>query len=417
MRGLILLFTVAYVLSQAFDAVLRWGLNLFGAAALIYLRDYSLILVVLLGCYLLMHERRNIARTFWVLWALALGGCVSLLSGIHVPQMLFGIKVWLPFVAGFVLVETGLLGSLHRPRAWAALWLVCCAGVLINYFYRYPWTALMIQLGNVTVTGQRSATDMGVARLAGFSRANFDAAMLVLILYIYLLFSLKGAFTRALLTLVSGAVIALTTTKGAAAAFVLVLVLSPAVGMIRGPGSRLKAPLIGCLMLVALAGMLLPVLAAQYPLPPLRPHTLSNWMLASFVDRATNTWPQALALIGDWQWITGRGIGGIGAAQQVWEAGRANPADNMFIYLYVTAGLFGAALYLFYAFASCKLLLHRQMHRVMFLGLAAMFAYGMTVNIIESAVAAMALGALAGVLSAPALQGATEESVQRLVPV
>lgn len=414
---MILFFTVAYVLSQAFDAVLRWVLNLGGAAALIYLRDYSLILVVVFGCYLLMQQRRNIARTFWVMWALALGGCVSLLSGIHVPQMLFGIKIWLPFVAGFVLVETGLLSSLHRPRAWAALWLVSCLGVLINYFYRYPWTALMIQLGDVTVTGQRGATAMGIARLAGFSRANYDVAILVLMLYIYLLFCFKGWFTRVALTGVSGVVIALTTTKGAAGAFVVAVLLAPVLGLIRKPGSRLKAPLIGCLMLMALIGMVLPLLVAQFPLPRLRPHTLSNWLLASFVDRATNTWPNALALINDWQWVTGRGLGGIGAAQQVWEPGRANPADNLFVYLYVTAGLFGAALYLFYAFGSCKLMLHRPMHRVMFLGLMALFVYGLTVNIVESAVAAMALGALAGVLSAPSLQSVTEQSARQLVPI
>jgi hypothetical protein len=409
---------VAYVLSQAFDAVLRWLLNLAGAAAVIYLRDYSLIVVVLFGLYLLMRERRNIARTFWVLWALALSGCISLLSGIPVPQMLFGLKIWLPFVTGFVLVETGLLPALHRPRAWALLWGVTCLGVLVNYVYRYPWAALMIQLGDVTVTGQRGATTFGVARLAGFTRANYDAAILVLMLYIYLLFCFKSRLVRALLTLVSGVVIALTTTKGAAGAFLLTVLLVPVVGAIRRPGSRLKLPLVGALMLLALIGMLVPLVISQVALPSLRPHTLGNWLLASFVDRASNTWPQALALISNWQWLTGRGIGGIGAAQQVWEAARFNPADNLFIYLYVTAGLAGAALYLFYAFGSCKLALHRPMHRMMFVGLAALFAYGLTVNIVESAAAAMALGALAGALSAPALQRVSEaESVQRLVPV
>jgi len=412
-----LFFTVVYVLSEAFDALLRWMLSLVGAAALIYLRDYSLILVVVFGCALLMHERRNIARTFWVLWLLGLGGCVSLLGGMHLPQMLFGIKIWLPFVTGFVLVETGLTARLHRPRAWAALWAACCLGVLVNYFYRYPWTALMLQIGNVTVTGQRGATAMGIARLAGFSRANYDVAIMVLILYIYLLFSFKGRVLRTGLTIVSGVVIALTTTKGAAGAFVIAVLLAPAVGMVRKPGSRLKAPLIACLLLIALIGVLLPVLTSQLLLPRLRPHTLSNWLLASFVDRATTTWPQAWSLLHGWQWLTGRGVGGIGAAQQVWEAGLANPADNLFIYLYVTAGLFGAALYLFYAFCSCKLQLHRPMHRMMFLGLVALFSYGLTVNLIESAVAAMSLGVLAGVLSAPILQGEREQDVRALVPV
>lgn len=402
MRGLIILFTIGYVLSQAFDAVLRWVLNMGGAAPVIYLRDYSLIFVVIFGCYLLMSERRDVARTFWVLWAVALSGCVALFAGIKVPQMLFGIKVWLPFITGFLLVETGVVSMLNKPRAWALLWLVSCLGVFINYFYKYPWAALLIQVGDVTVKGERGATADGIARLSGFTRANYDAATLILMLYIYLLVALKGRFTRLVLIVFSGAAIALTTTKGATGAFLATLLLAPMLNSIHRPHSSMKGALITGLIVVAALGMVFPLIASQIQFATFREHTLGFWLFSSFIDRATNTWPHALSLLQDWQWITGRGVGGIGAAQDVFEPARANPADSLFIYLYVTAGIFGAALYLFYAFASTKLALHQPTHRSLYMALFAFFAYGITVNMVENAVAAMVLGALTSVLSAPA---------------
>jgi hypothetical protein len=404
MRTLILLLSIGYLLSQAFDAVLRWMLNLGGAEPLIYLRDYSLILVIIFGCYLLMRENRSITRLFCVLWTLALSACIALFAGVKLPQVLFGLKVWLPFVTGFLLVETGLLPALNRPRAWALLWAVTCIGVGINYFYRYPWTATLIQVGDVTVTGERGATAMGIARLSGFTRANFDAATLVLLLYIYLLLQTRNTVARILLTLLSGLVIALTTTKGALSAFLTTLLLAPALSLVRRSHSGLSHALCAAMVVMALVGLVFPLVSVEFPFPRLQPGSVGFWLFASFVDRATNTWPHAWSLISDWQLITGRGLGGIGAAQEMFERGRANPADNMFVYFYVTAGLFGAALYLFYAFASFRLELQERHQRLAYLLLFAFFAYGLTVNMIENAPAAMVLGGLTCVLLSPVRQ-------------
>jgi hypothetical protein len=399
MKRIALTLVVLYALSEAFDSAVRWILDLAGAGAMIYLRDGGLLLASLLFCGLLVRERRDIVRTFWLLAGLALSACVSLCSGLGVLQTLFGLKVWAPFVCGFLLVETGAARELNVPKAWFALWLMLCAGIFLNYFYRYPWIGLTVDVGDLAISANREWNAMGVRRLSGFSRTSYDGAIIILLLYIYLVVVLKRSVTRIAVILVSGAAIALTTAKGAAAAFLATVLLLPVLTLVRTAAPRLKGLLIGGLIALAAVGAVVPLLSLQMPLPRLREGTPEAWLFASLMARAWDTWPRALGLVSQWQLVTGRGIGGIGAAQAIFEPGRFNPADNLFIYLYVTAGALGAMLYALCACASSRLQFDQPAHRAGFLVLISLFAYGLTVNIIESAVFALVLGGLLSMLT------------------
>lgn len=393
LRPTVSLLLVAYVLSQAFDSVLRWVLNLVGLDPLIYLRDAGLALAILLCGLVLVHERRDLMQLFGWLWWLGAGVCISLYSGLSAPQILFGLKVWLPLFAGFLLLAAGALPALHRPRAWATLWAIVCTGVLVNFVYRYPWTGLAVQVGDVDVSANREWTAGGVQRLSGFSRSSYDAAILILVLYVYLIVSLGSRWVRLGLIAVSGLAIALTTSKGAMGAFLGTLLLLPFLGAGRRHRFLVYAPLT-----LAVLAAALPWMASYVPFAHLRPGSTEYWLLASFMTRLLYTWPDALGLLSGWQWLTGRGIGGIGVAQTYFEPVLANPADNLFVYLYVTAGAAGLAFYAYCATAARKLDLTLPVHRMAYLLLCCAFAYGLTVNLIESALFALAFGAGAAFL-------------------
>ncbi|HEV3063619.1 MAG TPA: hypothetical protein VGY48_35600, partial [Vicinamibacterales bacterium] len=122
---------------------------------------------------------------------------------------------------------------------------------------------------------------------------------------------------------------------------------------------------------------------------------------ASMIDRTTTMWPNAFALIaGDHnglEWALGRGLGGIGSAQTIFEPLDTNTADNMFVFLYVT---FGASCIVFgFAIFSRFRAVHRENGErfLLFFALAAcILTLGLATNVIESIVPAIALGILAG---------------------
>jgi hypothetical protein len=400
MQTLACSLVAAFVVLHALDSMFRWAFELVGFGAAIYVRDYLLVLAILLTFLGHGARTRDIRRSVWMFWTFAVLVCISFLSELKLLQVLFGIKVWLPVMAGFLLVDSGMVRSLHKPLPWGLLWALLCIGVFLNYFYRFPWIGLTLQVGDLAVTGNREWTAYGVPRLSGFSRSSYDCAMAILVLYAYLVIVSRGLLMKLLIILVSAAAIALTTAKGAAGAFLIAVLLSPLLGLIKSPASLWRPICWFALFSLGLVGLLAPLASFQIPFPQLATGSVEQWLFASMLSRAWETWPQALDLLSGSQLLTGRGLGGIGAAQYIFEIGRENPADNMFVYLYVTGGLIGAGFFVYLLWASRKLALHTQQGRVAFLTLLAVFGYGITANLIENAIVALSLGLVTAWLTA-----------------
>jgi hypothetical protein len=393
--------TIMYVGSQAFDSVIRWVLNMVHADSAIYLRDVDLIGVIVLCLLLIIQSGRDVTRTVLLFVVFAGLCCVSLCSGLGAAQTLFGIKIWLPFIAGALLVESGVARHLDLPRLWSIVWLAVCAGILANYFFTYPWSGLLVDVGDVAISANREWTAGGIRRLSGFSRSSFDGAVIVLLLFTYLLIRWQGGLSRICLVGISAVAIALTTAKGAVAALLFSLALAPLLRLVRSSSSALKWPLLGSLLLVSAMGLLVPLLSEQFPFPRLQPGSVSNWVFASFVERAETTWPRAFDLLSSqWQWVTGRGLGGIGVSQLRFERNVYSPADNFFLYLFITAGSFGALFYAFLSLATVRLQLQISHHRMAFLFVCSCIVYGLTTNLVEIASFLMALGAVSSFLAA-----------------
>jgi hypothetical protein len=395
MRNTIAVLAAAYIASQAFDSVLRWLLNMVHAAAVIYLRDVDLIVIVFLCCYLIVREGRSVTRSVFLFSGTAVLVCVSLYSELNVAQTLFGVKVWLPVLAGFLLFEADIVPAMDWHRTWWLVWLALCCGVFLNYFVQYPWSGLNVDVGDASISANREWAAGGVRRLSGFSRTSFDAAAIILLLHIYLICLPRRIVSSLFLILLSGAAIALTTSKGAAVAFLATVVVLPLFHYARAATSSTKYLLYGGLIVLAVIGLAVPLMSEQIQFPRLQVGTPEFWLFSSFVDRAWVTWPRSFALLTEgWQWFVGRGVGGIGAAQNLFEPSVYTPGDNFFIYLYVTAGAFGAALYAYLALSVLKLSFGQVPHRAAYLLVLAVFAYGLTINLVESATFAISLGAV-----------------------
>ena len=395
MRQTLALLGGVYVASHAFDSVIRWLLNMVHAAALIYLRDLDLIVIAFLCCYLVVSERRTVTRSVLLILSVAVFVCVSLYSELNVAQTLFGVKVWLPVLVGFLLVEADVLPSMDWRKTWWLVWCALCCGVFVNHFVEYPWSGLNVDVGDASISANREWAAGGIRRLSGLSRTSYDAAAAILIMFIYLASARMRLISRVLLVICSGAAIVLTTSKGAVAAFLAAVGAMPFVYYAASARSAAKFLLCSGVIAVAVIGLAVPIMSEQIQFPRLTVGTPEFWLFSSFVDRAWVTWPRSFSLLTEgWQWLAGRGVGGIGAAQNLFEPSVYTPGDNLFIYLYVTAGAFGVALYAYLALSVAKLSFDRAPHRAAFLLVLAIFTYGLTVNLIESATFALALGAV-----------------------
>ncbi|HEY6882178.1 MAG TPA: hypothetical protein VI299_29310 [Polyangiales bacterium] len=400
MYGLIALLGAYYLVSQGFDSTLRWAFDLVKAAPLIYARDGAMIIAIVLGFVDVVANRRDALLSFGLLTFILVGAVIGGASGLPLQQVLFGIKVWLPLLLGMAMASEGVAELLDRPRVWGAIWALLVVGILLNLFVKYPWTGMTMQVGDTQVEANREWDTGGFSRVSGFSRTSFDAAICVILLGFYLVLRSPSLLVRAVVWLLTGASVVLTTTKGAVGAW---LVATPILPLILGvkplDTQRFRRTLaFSAVTVLALFAALTPLISTQMQWGVLEEGTVEFFLFASFGDRITNTWPSAFKLLDAWQFVTGRGVGGIGAAQTYFELDTFCPADSFFVYVYVTAGLVGAALYFAMLAGMWQLNLSRFAGRLTYCILLFVFVYGLTVNVVESAVALMAVGAAAAQL-------------------
>jgi hypothetical protein len=405
MYGLMALLGAFYLVSQGFDSTLRWVLDLVKAAPVIYLRDGAMIIAIVLGFVDVVANRRDALLPFGLLTFILVGAIIGGASELPLQQVVFGIKVWLPLLLGVALMTDGVAELFDRPRVWGWIWALLVFGIVLNLFVKYPWTGMTMQVGDTQVEANREWDTNGFSRVSGFSRTSFDAAICILLLGFYLMLRSQRLWARALIWLFTGAAVILTTTKGAIGAW---LVATPILPIVLGASSNplvyeqqraRRALAYSAVTVLALIAALTPLISTQMTWGILEEGTVEFMLFASFGDRITITWPNAFKLLDAWQFVTGRGIGGIGAAQAYFEIDTFCPADSFFVYLYITAGLVGAALYFGMLAGMWQLNLSKFGGRLTYLVLLFVFVYGLTVNVVESGVALIAVGAAAAYLA------------------
>lgn len=404
-RLLVPAILLLYVVSHALDSPVRWMLSSVGLAPLIYVRDLGLILIIAVSLFVDIEQRRHCVPKLALIATTMVYGLVSIHNGLKPGQMLFGFKVWLPLLTAYCALDSGLLGNVNWRRFAFGMLAISVAGLVLNYYWRPPWIGMTLEVAGADVVGNREWTTYGVKRLSGFARSSYDAAMLMLLTAVYLLSVIRSKASHFLVIAVAGLGIAMTTSKGAMASFLIVIAILPLLWFTEVPDAR-RTWLIRLLVLFfAGLGILAPLWSIGSIAPHFQAGSMEQKMLASLVARGWETWPSAFALLSDGQWLTGRGLGGIGVAQSIFEPAYANPADNFGVYLIVTAGAAGVALYLYLMCCAMPRETTSSQGRMRALALLAIFCYGVTASIVENALFGLALGfilrASHGSMSAP----------------
>jgi len=384
--------TILFAASLVFEAPFRLALDSAGLPALIYLPKVILFLTI---PFLFSSARRLTKKsiaTFVLIAAASLYGIASIGS---FNQIAFGLWILTPLAFG-VVASQDILGNAQKFRTPViALFFSATAGVLLDTIVEFPWEGMSLDLGDASVEISRQWTAFGVERYAGFSRASFSAAAQILTFAIWIVATQGRSLLKCLAWLLAGYTIYLTTSKGPAGAWAILSIFFVCRKL---PLARRFIRLAWKTIIWAVA-----IVAALVPASTLfieystKIESITDAILfASFGDRLTWMWPDSFALINSpTEWILGRSLGGIGAAQMYFEPENYLPGDNIFVYLTVTAGAPLAVLLLSLLGKQAARALSSPADGDLVYALTAfILLYGIVVNIIEDPLLALVLGML-----------------------
>lgn len=393
-----------YLVSLTVDGFLRWLCDSYGAPEALYLRD----LLPLFGIVAAWVVSRAIG---FIRWQRLMVGFLlfcftwfawGLLNGIPPAQGLFAIKTLTSIPTGAAL---WLILRNHDDR-FSTFCLVLAvfvfAGVLADAFLDMPWAGLSYKIGSIAIEGQREWTIDNVERLAGFSRASFEAGMQIAVLGSVVVGSSMRGSVRLMVAAVLLIGALMTTSRASVLAFCIAGVLGvffrfmPRSAQSSRRRRRSSVLPLFCQLLVW-SPVLLVIGVFGFPFITESIDRMSkggSLDMASFAMRTEGIWLEALQLLSSPEtWLAGLGMGALGAAQVPFEPENFNPGDNLFIYTLINFGIVGSALVFVTISRSCRDLLASPISRPTYaLCLFAVLTAGMLVTAVESPIAGVGLG-------------------------
>lgn len=379
-----------FVLTDVLSGAIRYYAVQLHLAWLPYL-PHLLLAASLLPLFFVYLVSEGVNQTFLTVLVLfgsaLLYGTLNLNSAIQVE---FGLWIFVPFLYGIVALPAIIRGWRKMIPYALALWALAVLGVLINLFYSWPWVGFEYQVGATSIEASRLWTTAGIhfTRLPGFSGASFSAGLQLLISSVFLSGILRRKWWIPVWVL-SGVAIVLTTSKTPLLIFILFSITRVFRKIPRRKFWRYVPLALACFDILLPFSMLL--FRADWldsALPP-----LWNTLILSVFDRF-QLWPEWLHMIVMHGSLSlGRGMGGIGAAQQYFEPALYSPGDNIAVYIYGTFGALGIIFLLVYGWGAARIRVNGQIGRFFFLCTCLVLLEGATVNIVEGGFLAMVFGA------------------------
>lgn len=387
MQTLLSFSIIIYFVFYAFEGVIRYGFHLLGADQLIFLRDILLI-VPLIGIFVHQLSKRQVHPAYWAYFFIViLHGAVMMVNIGNIMPVLYTAKMLMTIVVGALAVDMFFQPTKRFIGFLLVVWLATFVGVgLDKYVVEMPWMGLETVIGDVKVEISRDWQISGEEkRAAGFMRSSINAATIMPLIAIMLMFNLSRMWLRIVVAVGTLVILFWTTQKGPIVGYLLVL--GCLVFMPKRPLNSLRLGY----FIAMVAAVLFPVVLAGYNID----HSGGVFSFSSFNDRLVQMWPDA------WKWIErhnafpfGVGLGGISGAQRLFAPDEVNAADNLFILMYA---FFGMMSFVYLGLLSWWVIKldhpsERATHQAMAM-LVYIFGYGIVISIIEDQMATLFLGA------------------------
>jgi hypothetical protein len=327
MKILIYCGLAIYFAFYLFEGPIRYGFNAIGADFLIFIRDLTLLSLIISLIFVKQADFKISYKPFLIFaFIILVHGVVSYLNLRNGFVIFYCAKLFFSGLAGAVLAPYIINPPKKVIKVVFVLWLISVIGVFLDkYFLNYPWTGLATTIGDVQVDISRNWEITGVdKRAAGFVRSSINVAILIPMLAFLLMLNMRLLAMRFFVLLMTMLTVYWSTQKASIIAFALVGILL--IGFYKRPGLALKVGIsIGLVLMVAL-----PLILPHF----IMPNTQGMFSLNTFYMRVEDMWPNAWKLIESRELFPfGIGLGGISGAQRFYDKYDANAADNMFVFM------------------------------------------------------------------------------------
>jgi hypothetical protein len=392
---LLLFVLTIFMFSEVASGLLRFYLDQFSLAQLIYVPKLLMVFVFLYTIAIEGFSKVYLSIFAAILW----GGVIGLARGIEYTNILFAIYIFLPIFFGVVCGRKHQLIAGWCTRIFLILFSFLFVGLVIDYFYSVPWKGFEYQIGDSIIEGSREWSTAGVDRLAGFSRVSASAGILTAIFSAYISCNLKARWAVVLCLICAFVAISLTTNK----ASMLGLVCSIYYLIFRHQRINVAVLVFG----LVLVGISLPFSTIFIDYDADLNSASSEFFLASFYDRLNRTWPGYIDIVSSYGFPEfGVGLGGVGAALKLFSV-ESEPgillyslavADNTALYIWGIFGLLGFIFIAYFGFAVVKMQKMKGVEGIVGV-LVAILAISITTDVVESPVCLVFVGIAFGVLS------------------
>lgn len=376
-----------FIVCYAFEAVIRWLLNMVGMDAAIFARD----VVLVVGAAGLITQQvlcRCLHPAVLVyLGVVGLHGLIFYLNFGLLSPIAVGAKALFACLAGALAARFFMSPTKRVWWFFMGLWFVSVAATGADkYFQAMPWVGMKANIGGLDVEIARDWEMSGESyRAGGLMRSSINCASLVPLLALLVFSQCRSFWLKAAISIGTIGALYCTTQKGSLLAFIAV---TGAVWV----GSRMSVmALRGAFLFFMLLMVLLPVVLVGYYMPEGGGGVFSS---ESFFMRVEGMWPEA------WKWIGqhelfpfGVGLGGIGGAQQMYAREHMNAADNLFVFMYAYFGLMALVYLCLMAVAYCSVPRScTPSDRNALAMLLQIVAYGIAISILDDGAGAFFLG-------------------------
>ncbi len=396
-----------YIFVYAFEAPVRWLLDMAGASELIFARDVLLGVPIAI-IFAQQILRRNLHPAYLVyLFVVLVHGTVMLLNFGSWFTVLYSAKMLLSMLAGAVVPPKTFRPSKNALRFFFVIWAVSAFGIILDkYFVEFPWMGGMTTIGGQEVEISRDWQISGDnKRAGGFTRMSINAAFLEPLISFTLLYNLRKTWLKGMVIVVTIFVVYCTTQKGALFAYLLAACLPLIM-----PRKPLRIMQVACISFLILC-IALPIFTPLYIMPP----AAGVFSMSSFYDRVEWMWPDA------WVWIDnhqlfplGVGLGGISGAQRFYAPNEINFADNLFVFMYA---FFGMMTFVYLGWIAWKVISLRKNTSSMGIQavvvLTFIFIDGCVLSLLEDQMAGLFFGAALAALGGESLAQRREQQLQR----
>jgi len=382
-----------YFFMKAFDGAIRYFLSLFQLTILAYLPIVLMATALIVNVLYVFYKMRVKVSGAIIISLIFLFVINAFFNISSLKQIIWGLYILIPFLFGFTFTDSIINEFQQNKKIIFILALIAGIGVVTNYFISFPWQGFTYEIQGQSIEGSRQWSTHGISRLAGLGRTSFSSAVTICSLSLIVFTFKKCKLSCLLLWIISFIAIILTTTKGIIAVYTILTIILISRNWINVFFLR-RLP-----VFVLLVMILLPFGSAYYFRNTFSPQLGENH-LDSFFIRIISTWPQGVHAISEnGNFLLGRGIGGLGIpAGKMNDIISAGPGDNMAVYVFGIGGILGLFLLLKLALKASKAAVTywRSEYLFIYLSVLMLFLYGITTNIIESAILSVFLGLVTG---------------------